>query len=287
MAYNDGTDPTLAELITAKFIPEIFSKNTIFHTTSNLVVANCVNTEYRKELQKGSVVNIPVFSEVTTAEVTPGTEATAIDAANATAAAITVDRWRVAKVEESEMMGIQDYGGYMEGAAKSCGYAVAKDIDTHLGSLFSALASNSRQGSDGQTLTDDIILALLEYLDSGDVPDKPRYLIGDPSSKVDVLKIDKFVRNDYIRGSAPIMTGQFGEIYGMPFLTTNNLTAVTTGNYGVMMHQDAIGLVLQANPYSQRIPMPWVHQTIYQVKVIYGAAEIRDTFGKAFYTRSS
>ena len=287
MVYNDGTDPTLAELITAKFIPEVFSKNTIMHVMSNLVVANCCNTTYKKDLVKGYVVSIPVWSEVTTAEVTPGTEATAIDAANATPASITVDRWRVAKIEESEMMLIEDHIDYLTKGAESCAYAIAKDVDTKCGSLFSTLAGSSVQGSDGQTLTDDIILALLEYLDSGDVPDKPRYLIADPSSKVDVLKIDKFVRNDYIKGSAPIMTGQFGEIYGMPFLITNNLTAASTGNYGVMMHQDAIGLVLQANPYSQRIPMPWVHQTIYQVKVIYGAAEIRDTFGKSFYTRSA
>lgn len=287
MAYNDTGDPTQAELITAKFIPEIYSKNVIMHTMSNLVVANCVNTEYQKEMQYGSVVNIPVFSEVTTAEVSVGTEATAIDAASASPASITVDRWRVAKVDESEIANIQNYADYLEGAAKSCGYAIAKDIDTNLGSLFSALNSSSVQGSDGQTLTDDIILALLEVLDEADVPDKPRYLIGDPSSKVDVLKIDKFVRNDYIRGSAPIMTGQFGEIYGMPFLITNNLTAATTGNYGVMMHRDAIGMVIQANPYAQKIPMPWLHKTIYQVKVLYGADEIRDSFGKSFYTRSS
>ena len=155
-----------------------------------------------------------------------------------------------------------------------------------MGALFSALYSGSTYGADGQTLTDDIILTLMENLDEGDVPEDDRVIICDPSSKVDLLSIDKFVRNDYVRGG-PIETGQFGNIYNMKVKITNNLTAATTGNYGVMMHRDALGCVIQKEPYSQRIPMPWEHQTVYQVKVIYGVAELRDTFGRSFYTRSS
>ena len=285
MAYNDGSIPTLAEEITGMFIPEMYSKEVIMHTMSNLVVANAVNTQYKKDLRYGSVVNIPVMSEVTTAEVTPGTASTVINAVGSPVS-VTIDRWRVAVVSESEMMAVEDYADYLSEAAKSCAYAIVKDIDTNVGSLFSALAGGTVQGADGQDLNDDVILALLEYLDAGDVPNDNRSLIGDPSSKADVLKIDKFVRNDYIRSSAPIQTGQFGEIYGMPFLITNNLTATTTGNYGAMIHRDCIGLVIQKGPYAQRVPKPWEHQTIYQVKVMYGADEIRDTFGKSFYTRA-
>ena len=284
MAYNTGTDPTLAEQITGAFIAPVYSKNVIMHTKSSLVVANAVNTDYRKDLVKGYVVNIPVFSEVTVAEVTPGTEATAIDAVG-TPVTITVDKWKVAKIEESEMMNIQDHVGYLAKAAESCAYGIAKQIDTDLGALFSALSSNSRYGSDGQAFSDDIVIGLMEDLDEADVPNDNRVIIGDPSTKADALKIDKFVRNDYVRNPV-VATGQFGNIYNMKLLITNNLTAATTGNYGVMMHRDAIGLVIQANPYSQRIPMPWLHQTIYQVKVIYGVGELRDSYGKAFYTRS-
>ena len=285
MAYNAGTVPTLAEEISGKFVPEIFSKNVIMHTKSNLVVANAVNTEYKSDLKFGYKVHIPVMSEVTAAEVTPGTESTAINAVG-TPTSITIDQWRVAAIEESEMMAIEDNVGYLEKAAKSCAYAIAKDVDTKLGTLFSALSNSSVHGSDGQTLTDDIIIALMEALDEADVPDDDRVIITDPSSKADLLKIDKFVRNDYVRNPV-VATGQFGNIYNMKVLITNNLTAVAAGigNYGVMMHRDALGLVIQENPYVQRIPMPWVHKTKYQVKIIYGVGELRDTFGRAFYTR--
>ncbi len=53
MAYNTGTDPTLAELITADFIPTKFSKDVIMHTQSALVIADSVNSEYRKDLPYG------------------------------------------------------------------------------------------------------------------------------------------------------------------------------------------------------------------------------------------
>lgn len=282
-----ANDPSLAEMKTGDWIGEAFSKDVIIHTKSNLVVVGASNTVYRKDLQVGYKVSIPVLSEPSAGAVTAGTELTAEDAVG-TPKSITVDQWYGVRVEESEMEQVQDHAGYLEKAAESCGYAIAKQVDTAAGALFSSLGgySTSAYGSDGQDLTDDIVIYLMETLDENDVPQDNRSLICDPSSKADLLKIDKFVRNDYIRGE-PIVTGQFGMLYNTKVLITNNLTAATTGNYGVMMHKDAIGVVIQKEPYSQRIPMPWEHQIIYQVKVLYGVGELRDTFGVPFYTRKS
>ncbi len=255
------------------------------HTESNLVVASRVNTSYRDDLRMGYKVSIPVMSEVTDAEVTPGTEPTPSDAAG-TPVSITVDQWREATVEISDMSSIEDPIGYLEIAAKSCAYRISKRVDTKLGSLFSALASSSVYGADGQTLTDDIILELMQTLDEADVPEDDRSIILDPSSKVDLLKIDKFVRNDYVR--EPVTpTGKFGNIYNMGVFITNNLTAATTGNYGVMMHRDALGLAIQSTPRSRLVPIPQEFRTLAIVDVIFGVGELRDTFGKSFYTRSS
>ncbi len=285
MAYNSGTVPTLAEQITGDFVAPVYSKQVLMHVMSNLVIANSVNTQYKADLTLGNIVYIPVLSEVTTAEVTPGTESTAINAVG-TPLSVTVNKWRVAAIEESEMMNIEDHVGYLEKAAESCGYAIAKDLDTALGALFYNLGgyTTSAYGVDGQTLTDDIIIYMMEKLDEADVPADPRALICDPSSKADLLKIDKFVRNDYVRNPV-IATGVFGTIYNTTVKITNNLASASTGHYGAMLHPDAIALVLQKDPYVQRIPMPWVHKTKYQTKVIYGVGELRDTFGCPFYTR--
>src|SRR4030067_273902 len=104
MAYNTGSDPTLAELITAKFVPEVFSKDFIMHTQSNLVCGKVFNTTYKNDLKKGYKVSIPIFSEGSATEVTPGTEPTASDLANGTPASITVDNWYQAAAEVSDLI---------------------------------------------------------------------------------------------------------------------------------------------------------------------------------------
>lgn len=284
MAYNDGTIPTLAELLTAKFVPIIFSKNVLMHTMSNLVVANAVNTEYRGDLRVGYKVEIPVLSEITDQEVQPGSEPTAVTVAGSPVS-ITVDQWRVAAGEISDMAAIEDHVGYLEKVAQSCGYRIAKRVDTSLGGLF-YLMGDTVYGSSGQTLTDDIVLGLMHYLDAGDVPSEDRSFIINPSSKTDLLKIDKFVRNDYVR--APVVpTGQFGTIYGMPVLMSNNLPEYSGVNLGAMMHRDALGLVIQKAPRAQLIKKPWEFVTVAQVDVIYGVGQLRDTFGKAYYCRTT
>lgn len=285
MAYNTGTDPTLAEAITGKFIPEIFSQTVIQAVQSNLVVVDSVWHEFQDDLAFGYKVNIPVTASVAATEVTPGTEPTPDDAIGSPKS-LTVDKWYQCTLEYSEMMDIQNRPDYLDAAANQAAYAVTAKMDTDLGGLFSTLANSVVQGSDGQILTDDIILALMQYLDEGDVPEGDRVIICDPSSKVDLLKIDKFVRNDYVREPV-VPTGKFGMIYNMMVRITNNLTVASTGNYGVMMHRHALAFVAQRLPRARRIPKPWEFVVKYTVDAIYGIAEVRDTFGKSFYTRSS
>jgi len=252
---------------------------------SNLVVGDSVNTTYRNDLKFGYKVNIPVFSEISTTEVTPGTEPTAQDAVG-TPVSITVDKWREATVEISEMSNIEDFAGYLDNAAKGAAYAISKYVDTTLGALFSTLSASSVYGSDGQTFTDDILLGIIETLDESDVPDDGnRVVITDPSGRVDMLKIDKFIKTDYVR-EASVPTGKIGSIYNMPVRITNNLTAATTGNYGVVMHRDALGLVIQSQPRSRTFDLGWKFITRVITDVIFGVGELRDAYGKAFYTRS-
>lgn len=283
MAYDGGSDPTLAELITRKFVPEIFSQNALMHTMSNLVCVNAFNTAYKADLSKGYKVSIPVFTEGSATEVTPGTEPTAIDAST-TAVSITVDNWYQAAAEISELIKVEEAADYLDGATKSCSYIIAKKIDTSVGSLFSTLNGSSVYGSDGQTFTDDIFRALVETLDTADVPDDNRVLIGDPSMKSDMLDIEKFISADYNKQVVP--TGMFGQLYNSKVFITNNLTATTTGNYGVYAHRDAIGIVIQKNPRVRLFDMGYKFIWKVIVDSAWGADEIRDGFGIPFYTRA-
>ena len=126
----------------------------------------------------------------------------------------------------------------------------------------------------------------METLDENDIPDSPRCIIGDSSTKSDMLDIDKFVRNDFVRNPVVPM-GFFGDLYNSKVYFTNNLTAATTGNYGIYTHRDAIGIVIQKNPRSQIWNLGWKFIVKIITDAAWGADEIRDTFGKSFYTRKS
>jgi hypothetical protein len=284
MAYNSGTDPTLAELITRKFIPEQFVKEALMHTMSELVTANAFTHKYQPNLRKGYKVSIPVMTEIGATEVTPGTRPTAQDAST-TAVSITVDQWYQTAVDASPLIEIEDAADYLNTAARSAAYSIDKKIDTSVGALIPSLSSSSVYGADGQTFTDEIFRALVETLDEDDVPNSGRFIIGDPSMKSDMMDIDKFIRMDYINGS-PTTNGKFGELYGAKIYITNNLTAATTGNYGVYAHTDAIGVVIQKGPNVKYWDLGFEFQQMIIVDAAWGAAEIRDNFGKAFYTRS-
>lgn len=283
MAYNGGSDPTLAELITRSFIPVVASKDAFAAVKTNLVCVSAFNTNFRNQLKRGYKVEIPVFTAVSTTEVTPGTEPTAADASTSSTS-ITVDKWYEASAEISNLMAIEEVADYLKGAIDECSYSVAKTIDTDVNGLFSTLASSSVYGSDGQTFTDDIFIDLVETLDEADVPDDgKRVLIGDPSTRADLLGIDKFVRTDYVRETVP--TGKIGMLYNVGCFFTNNLTASTTGAYGVLAHRDAIGIVIQKDLNVKHYDMSYKFIQKIIVDCAWGADEIRDTFGKSFYTR--
>lgn len=285
MAYNSGSDPTLAELITAKFVPEVFSKDVLMHTKSNLVVVSAFNTQFKNDLKKGYKVSIPVFTEGSVTEVTPGTEPTASDLASASPKSITVDQWYQAAAEASDLIQIETLADYLTGAAESCAYSIEKKIDSTVGALFSTLNGSAVYGADSQTFSDEIFRALVEALDTNDVPDENRCIIGDPSMKNDLLGIDKFITVDYVK--TPVVPyGMFGSLYNSKVYITNNLTAATTGNYGVYAHRDAIGAAIQKNPRSRVWDMGYKFITKIIVDAAWGVGELRDNFGIPFYTRS-
>jgi len=254
------------------------------HTQSNLVVANAFTHKYKKDLKLGSVVYIPIMTEGSASDVTPGTEPTAANA-SATGTSITVNQWKEHTVEISDMADVEDHAEYLSNAAKSSAYVINKVIDRYVSSLISTLGGSTYPNSDGDTFTDETFISMVESLDTEDVPDDGRFVLADPSTKSDMLKIDKFVRQDYING-APTTNGKFGMLYGANVLITNNLTPTTVGSYGVYAHPNAIGVVIQGGPRARLWDLGYKFVTKIITDTFYGSAVIRSTFGKAFYTRS-
>jgi len=274
--------PSSAE--TYEFIPQMWSAKVIEAVKSNLVCVGVVDTTWKTELVKGDKVWIPVGSALTAGhvDVTSDMGGNMNTDFGATAVYITIDKWDECPVQIDDGTKLQtQVKDLVARLGKRAGYELAKTIDTDVNGLFSTLTA-TWAGTDGQTFSDDMLIDLMEGLDEADVPRSERSLVVDPSCIADMWHIDKFVHRDYNQ----TLTGELGKTpYGDKIFITNNLTAYSTGSYGVYIHKEAIGLVLQQSPKIDNFRWDLRHSDVVNVHSIWGSDVLRTTFGAYFYTR--
>ena len=280
------TSRTPTTLVTNLFVPAIYSNKVIEAAKSQLVAFDCINSEWASGMKKGNIFYIPKTNVVSATEVVVGTKASATNPMATTGITLTINQWYEAPVDIEDMSAFQTQTAAEDYASTEAAYAVNVKMDTSVCTLFTALSSSSIQGADGQTMTDDILLAVKEGLDEANVPmDGKRYLIVDPSALTDMMKIDKFIQNDYVNKGA-VTNGIIGNspIYGCQVRVTNNLVAATTGAYAAMLHKNALAAKAQIHK-AWTSEYKELHQTRYQAEALWGVIEAQTTFGKCFYTR--
>jgi hypothetical protein len=246
-----------------------------------------VDHTWEPELKKGDTMNVGILNTVTATEVTIGTEGVVSDIASGTKVQIVIDKYYEAPVVLDDMTNLQTQVNLVAAAQEESGYAIAKKMDSTLCDLFSALGSGAGVlGTDGSAITDDVLILAVETLDEADVPEGNRSWVFDPSCKADLLKLDKFVRTDYVKEGV-VATGKFGSIYNSNVYITNNLTAVSsgTGNYGAYLHKKALAIIAQEKNKVDLVKQPLKHQMTINTTALWGVKEMRDTFGVAIYTR--
>lgn len=290
------TDRRPDDALTGEFVPQVWSARVINHVRSYLVSMNVVNTTWKAELAMGDKVWIPVMTELTAYAVDTTTTAV-INNMNTTlgttAESIIIDHWQEVPVQLDDSTAKQtQVSNYLRIGADNASYALEKKIDAEVHALYSGLGAT--QGSDGQTFSDDMLVAYMETLDEADVPRENRSLVGDPSMLADIYKIDKFMSFDYSQapigqdGKTVAGTGGFrGTIvsYQLPVFITNRLTGASEGNIGCLLHKDAIGLAIQSAPAVEKYRAHAAHSDIVNISAFWGEDELRDSFGVNFYTR--
>jgi hypothetical protein len=270
----------------AGFVPELWSVNVLDFVKHALVVVPLVDHTWEPELTKGDTMNVGILNEPTTTDVTIGTEGVVNDIASGTKLQIVIDQYWECPIVIDNMTDLQSQVNLRTKAEQASAYAIAKKIDSTLCDLFDNLNSNTALGTDGSAITDDVIIEAVETLDEGDVPEDERSFVFDPSAKADMLKIDKFIRVDYVREAA-VPTGKFGQIYGSPVYITNNLTVNSTGNDGVYMHKQALAIIAQEKMKGYIVEQPLKHQATINTEALWGVLEMRNTFGVPICTRKS
>ena len=303
--------------IAGNFIPELWSDEVIGAYKSNLVVANLV-TKLNHKGKKGDTIHIPVPSRGSASAKAANTQVT-LSAATNTVVDVSIDKhYEYSKLIE-DIAEVQSLASMRKFYTEDAGYALAKQVDTHLLNLSESAQSGGAgggttdfsfggayigtgttvwTGANEADITDAGIRAFLLKLDNADVPMDNRSLIIPPVAANDMLGINRFTEQQFIGSGDAIKTGKIGQIYGVDvYITTNCPTCKSGGGtadsgagterVGVLMHKDAWVLAEQVGVRSQTQYKQEYLGDLFTSDTIYGIRELRDDAVLAFVVPAS
>ena len=290
------------------FIPELWSDEVIGAYKSNLVVANLVNKLSHKG-KKGDTIYIPVPARGSASAKAANTQVT-LSAATNTAVTVSINKhYEYSKLIE-DIAEVQSLASMRKFYTDDAGYALAKQVDTDLVTLWEGFQAGTVGGSTtaawekayiGSTgadfytgnssnaadITDAGIRALILKLDDADVPMDNRAMVVPPIAANDLLGINRFTEQQFIGNGDAIRTGKIGMIYGVDVYISSNCPTTTTAStatdrVGCLFHKDALCLAEQVGVRSQTQYKQEYLGDLFTSDTIYGVAELRDDAGVAF-----
>jgi len=294
--------------VAGNFIPELWSDEVIGAYKSNLVVANLV-TRLSHKGKKGDTIHIPVPARGSASAKTVNTQVTLLASAN-TVINVSIDKhYEYSKLIE-DIAEVQALSSMRKFYTDDAGYALSKQVDTDLVTLWEGFQGGTVGGSDaaawekgvigslGTTLytgnssnaadiTDIGIRAMILDLDDADVPMDNRVFIIPPIAANDMLGISRFTEQQYIGSGDAIKTGKIGMVYGADVYISSNCPTTTTADtatdrVGCLMHKDALVLAEQVGVRSQTQYKQEYLGDLFTSDTIYGVAELRNDAARAF-----
>ncbi len=283
----------------AKFIPEIWSDEIIAAYKSNLVMANLVSKMSFKG-KKGDTLHIPKPTRGSAAVKAASTQVTLIAATESEVQVLVNKHYEYSRLIEdiTEVQALSSMRKFYTGDA---GYALAKQVDTHLVQLGrgaagsnseNALYSGAVLAGDGSTdyvdgstvgnaITDAGIRKMIQTLDDADVPMDGRVMVLPPVARNTMMGLARFTEQAFtgeIGGGNTIRNGKIGDVYGMTvYVSTNCDTPNTaTSRIGMMFHKEAFVLAEQQGVRSQTQYKQEYLGTLFTSDMLYGVAELRD-----------
>ena len=290
------------------FIPELWSDEVIGAYKSNLVVANLV-TKLSHKGKKGDSIHIPVPARGAASVKAANTQVT-LSAATNTAITVTIDKhYEYSKLIE-DIAEVQSLASMRKFYTDDAGYALAKQVDTDLVTLWEGFQGGTVAGanaaawekayigstgaafytgnsSNAADITDAGIRALILKLDDADVPMDNRCIVMPPIAANDMLGINRFTEQQFIGNGDAIRTGKIGMIYGVDVFISSNCPTTTTGDtatdrVGCLFHKDSLVLAEQVGVRSQTQYKQEYLGDLFTSDTIYGVKELRDDAGVAF-----
>jgi hypothetical protein len=268
-------DKTIADGV---FSPDIWSRQVLRATESNLVIAKCVNRSYEADATVGKSVKVASIGNLAARAKVENTAITYETVAE-TATTIVLNIWSYAALGIEDIVKVQSQVDVQNEYQRKLGYAVAKDIDSKLAADFAGFSGVV--GTLGTAASDANVLAAVKLLDDADVPQDDRFFVMSPAEKVAKLALDRWSNALYIgTGNMPVKNGNLGDMYGLNLMVTTNTVRPAAGqSNNAIFHRDALALVVQRTPKTHIFYDIDVFTWKLAVEVIYGHQEMRDNFG--------
>lgn len=270
------------------FLPQIWSMEVLRATENALVMAPLVKRFDTLVEGKGKVINIPNLSNLTASTKSANTQVT-LQAPTEANTQISINQHKESSFLVEDLLKVQSMYDLMSEYTSKAGESIARAVDTSLLSEYANLTSTD-VGSYGVDVTDPVILAGMEAIDLANAPYEDRNFVVYPTQKTALLRIDKFVKADYmgeyqdptVVRKGPNSRYVWGDIYGMPVYYTKQIpqdAGTPTQTHNLMFHKEAFALALQQAPRTQSDYRLEYLGTLVVVDVIYGTKTIRPDFG--------
>lgn len=274
-------DSTTADV----FIPEVWSKGAIVARENRLVFAMLVDRRFEDGLTFGDVIHVPSVGNLAARTKTKASNAAiTYETVTETNTDITVATWEYAAIAVESIIKIQANRDMLKLYSGKMGYALALAVDDVLAGLPDNF--DNAVGTLAAGLSDDDILRARQYLDDADAPQEGRYMVVAPAEESNLLKLDRFVRNDYsmLHGAGSAVTGleraYVVSFLGMPIYKSVNVEGTNAaGHDNTMFQREALALVMQMSPtaHSQYDIDYLVDKVV--LEQLYGTLEMRDNHG--------
>jgi hypothetical protein len=272
---TEFVDKTIADGV---FSPDIWSKQVLRATESNLLFAKSVNRGFENDASVGKTVKVASIGNLAARAKTENT-AIVYETVAETATTITLNIWSYAALGIEDIVKVQSIVDVQNEYQQKLGYALAKDVDTNLATDVAGFSQTV--GTLGTAASDANVLAAVQFLDNADAPQNDRFFLMSPAEKVAKLALDRWSNALYIgNGSMPAKSGMLGDMYGLNLGVTTNLVKPSAGQANnAVFHREAVALVMQRTPKSHIFYDIDVFTWKLAVEEIYGHQEMRDNFG--------
>jgi hypothetical protein len=298
-----------------KYIPEMWSDEIIGSFKANLVLANLV-TKIMHNGKKGDTVHIPTQARGSASAKTEGANAVTLIRDVATHTDINIDKhFEYSRLIE-DMAEVQAIDSYRKFYTDDAGFALAKQVDTHLHELGEGLQTGTIGGenyetavigSDGSTtfldasagnaaaIADAGLRKCIQTLDDADVPLSDRFLIIPPVEKKNLMGLSRFTEQAFVGEGGPsntIRNGYLGDVYGVPIYVSTNVDSITCDDSStvvkscLLLHRSALGYVEQMGVRAQNQYMQEYLSDLFTADTIYGVGELRNDAGIAIIVPS-